>query len=349
MAKQRLHCKEAIRRINNCAGELDREVSEHIESCPSCARAAEAAGVLRNALDAAANNDIGDATPFDRIRTRVEVAAVNVRKESIMEKVRNQVGARPRLVAGFGFAVVVFLFLTLVPFSYTITVGYDVIYSNLDNFGWDKGDRLIEALNTLGYSDAKVKMTPGGVTIGNLPDYMAAREVAAAVRTVTGIEAPHEIVPIRQTVSGSLYAQVMDKIKIEVNTEGKTDAEIAEEIRQKLLAGGYDAADVKVTTDGDEKKIDVSVSAGGAGGEQQETESRIELKLVDDGSDISFDSPKPVERLEVDTEGKTNEEIKAEIEAKLAAEGKEGAKVEVTTDADGQRQIKVEFEKEDKK
>jgi len=347
MAKQRLHCKEVIRLIDSHAGELDREVTEHIKSCPSCARAAEAAGVLRNTLDAATNNDIGDATPFDRIRSRTE-AAVNARKENIMEKVKNQVGTRPRLIAGLGLAIVVFLFITLVPFSYTITVGYEVAFTNIENLEQIPAERVINAVKTLGYDKARIKVFPGQMTIGNLPSYLAAKEVSAAVRTVTGIEAVPEIVPIRQTVSGSLYAQVMDKMKIEVSTEGKTDAEIAEEIRQKLIANGFDEADVKVTSEGDEKKIDVSVSRSGAEGEQ-ETESRIELKLIDEGSDISFDAPQPAERLEIDAKGKTNEEIKAEIEAKLAAEGKEGAKVEVTTNADGQRQIKVEFEKEDKK
>jgi len=341
MAKQRLHCKEVIRRINNSAGELDREVTEHIKLCPSCARAAEAAGALKNALDAAVSNDIGPVTPFDRVRASVETAD-RERKESYMDKVRNQIGGRPKLVVGLGLAVAVFLFITLVPFSYTITVGYDVVYSDLDNFGRDQGDRLIGALNALGYNEAQVKMTPGSLTIANLPDYMAAKEVSAAFGAVTGIEAVPELEPVTRTVSGSLYAQVRDKMKIEVDTEGKTDAEIAEEIRQKLLAEGFDQADVKVTTSGDEKKIDVSVSS--SDGDMQ-GENQLELHLKgDDSNNISFDSP--ADRIEIETEGKTNEEIKAEIEAKLAAEGKEGATVEVTTDADGQREIRVEYEKE---
>jgi len=348
MAKQRLHCKEVIRRIDNFAGELDREVTEHIKSCPSCARAAEAAGLLEQVLKAAPNNDIDDATPFDRIRSRVEAEAIKARKGSIMEKVRNQASARPKIVAGLGFAVAVFLFLTLVPFSYTITTGYDISYAGLKNSSQISTDRLTEAMTALGYENVSINFTADGMTIGNLPNYLAAKEVSAAVAAIAGIGAIPVIEPIRQVVSGSLYAQVVDKMKIEVNTEGKSDDEIAEEIRQKLLANGFEEADVSVTTDGDEKKIDVSISKSGVEGDQ-ETESRIELKLIDDGSDISFDAPQPAERLKIDTEGKTNEEIKAEIEAKLAAEGKEGATVEVTTDADGQRQIKVMFEKEVKK
>src|SRR5262249_7837211 len=64
---------------------------------------------------------------------------------------------------------------------------------------------------------------------------------------------------------GSVYAMVNDKLlHIYVETEGKTDAQIADEIRAQMNQAGWTPSDVQVQHSGSESTVDIS-GADGAG------------------------------------------------------------------------------------
>jgi len=344
MGKQNMHCQKAMRQINSGAAKLDRDIAEHIKSCPTCARAAESALKLRNMFESAGTKDTGTVTPFAQLKSRIEGDARHNQKETIMSILRDQFAARPKLFAGLGLALAVFLFITLVPFSYTTTVGYSLTYADLQGAGNIDVGQLTSALDALGYGEANIQILNNRLTISKLPDENAAREAAVAFTAVTGVSGKPVIEPVTAIVSGSLYAQVMDKITVEVDAAGKTDQEIADEIRQKLLSAGMINPDVNVTTSGDEMQISVSADETDGDGN---TEDAMQLEFKLNGTDnISFDAPTGMPSIEVSTEGKTADQVKAEIEAKLAAEGKEGANVEVIPQADGRFEIRVTFDEE---
>nr|MBN2276775.1 hypothetical protein [candidate division Zixibacteria bacterium] len=341
MAKKNMRCREAIRRINENAGELDRVTVEHIKQCPSCARAAESARQLQRLLESAKTKDTGPMTDFSQMRSKIEEMSSSPKKETIMSAMKNQLMTRPKLLAGLGLALGVFLFITLVPFSYTTTVGYQITLADVPSTAVEPG-RIGEALAALGYGEANVNLNEGECLISNLPDKKAAREAAIAFTALTGMSTEPVIEPMIARVSGSIYAQVMNNFRVEVDTQGKTDQEIAAEIRQKLAAGGMIDPNVSVTTTGDQMLI--SVSSNQTIGDRQ-TEEKMELQFDLNGSDkVTFDTPEGPPAVEVDTEGKTADEIKAEIEARLAAEGKDNAQVEVITLPDGRYEIKVTME-----
>lgn len=339
-----MRCKEVIRRINNSVAP-DSEMREHIKSCPACARAFKAASILNNALKSEKEKSI-ETTPFAEIRSRIIRKTAEKKKESIMSIMKNQINRRSGLVTGLSLAVIVFLFITLVPFSYTTTVGYDLVYANLNEANITPG-QLPRALAALGYEDAGIEFDGGNCLISGLPDKQAAREVAIAVKALTGFQADPQIRPITGVVSGSLFAQVREKLHIEVETEGKSDQQIADEIRQKLETV-YTNPTVTVTTSGGERQITMDINDSGVNvaGDSTRDVKRIELH-VGDTDNISFETPAGVSCANLDIEGMTDAEIEAAVRAKLAEEGENVESVDITTNADGKKEIKIKVEKEE--
>ncbi|MEE9555283.1 MAG: hypothetical protein V3W18_13425 [candidate division Zixibacteria bacterium] len=138
------------------------------------------------------------------------------------------------------------------------------------------------------------------------------------------------------------FSQAQEKsksTKIEIDAKDKTDTEVKAEIEEKLKARGATNPQVSVETKADGmRQISVGIKDSS---DTKMTEKRIELEVS--GDDLSFDAD---HEISIDTEGKTDEQIKEEIKKKLAVQGNDDAEVTVTTDSDGQHRIEVKVEKE---
>lgn len=355
-----MDCKKAMQQLNDADGRPSRpnrhdpELARHLEACPACARAARAAKIIDGAFKAAASGPEESVTPFAVLRSRIEQKTAKNQKEfSLMEKAQNIFSMRPKLYAGLGVAVAVFLFLTLVPFSYTITTGFEAVAENVLQSQMISAERLVSAMNTLGYENASVKLTrsPEGYNyrVGNLPDWTAGRQAAAVLAALTG--APDvQVVPTREKVSGSLYARATDDRVhiIEISTNGGTEEQIEQDIAAQLTAAGFlsPQVDVTITADGITQISLSGERSTNDGNGQGEDVIEINIKGTDD---MSFEVPAmdSPPALNIDTEGKTDAQIKAEVEAKLAAQGITGAVVEIETGPDGQKKVKITREVEE--
>lgn len=195
-------------------------------------------------------------TPLAFLRTRVQAAASASEKEqSTMAAFKQQILGHPRLTGGLAAIVILVAFVTLVPFPYEQTVGYSVSLAS-DSSTLVAPDKITEALAMLGHGNASVSFaaSSGAISyvVSDLPTMQAAREVGGALQYLSGAKNSPTIEPIRATVSGSLYAQARDRMTtVEVNGEGKTDAEIEAEIAAKLVASGFKASQVSITTNPD--------------------------------------------------------------------------------------------------
>jgi hypothetical protein len=340
-----MRCKKVKRLIDEGIGLSDKSVTKHIRSCPSCARAAEAAGILRDSIKAARENDNFQPTSLAFIRSRVEaLAGARFEKETIMTAIKKQYKARPGLVAGLGVAIIAFLFITLVPFSYTRTVGYTATISGVDRSVDVTLEQFKGAIKALGYDDVIVERLPDGYRVANLSSKEAAQKVAGAFAVMSGVESTAKIEPVVKHTSGSLYAQVKEKLKVKIDASGMSDTEIEDAIRSKLTEAGFVNIDVQVTTPSDgERRISIRMDSPEPGDTAEKGEFKLELR--DDSDDIFFDLPDK-DRIEVETEGKTIEEIKAEVLARLAERGITDAQVDVKQRPDGKVEILVNVEKE---
>lgn len=208
-------------------------------------------------------------TPLAFLRTRVEAAASASEKEqSLMAAFKQNILGHPRLTAGLAAMVILVAFVTLVPFPYQQTVGYSVSLTS-DSSSLVAPNKITEALGVLGHGKASVSFaaSSGAISyvVSGLPTQQAAREVGGALQYITGATNAPTIEPVRATVSGSLYAQVRERMAmVEVNGEGKSDAEIEAEIAAKLVGAGFTASQVSITTNADgSKQIQIEMQGNG--------------------------------------------------------------------------------------
>jgi len=333
----------------NRTGEIDGELREHLDGCPACSREVTAWRLLDTALEYTRGEEEEPATPFPEIRARIaaNIGRENEKEDSIMKKVQNQIVSHRRFSIALVVAATVFAFIVLVPFSYNRTVGYNVAYTGLDSRYDLSPEMLTEVLRSLGYEQARVELTQNGsyldYSITGLPSRTAAREASVAFSSLTRYSGEPVITPVIRNVSGSLYAQVRDKlIKIEIESKGKSDAEVKAEIEDKLRAQGFTDPDVTVTTKPDGmREIKVGIQDSSETGMK---EKQIEIICPEDQPVIKIEEPSL--EISVDSKDKTDEQIKEEIRQKLAAEGVQDADISVTTDSSGRRKIEIKMEKE---
>ncbi|UCC80513.1 MAG: hypothetical protein JSW64_03890, partial [Candidatus Zixiibacteriota bacterium] len=148
--------------------------------------------------------------------------------------------------------------------------------------------------------------------------------------------------------TGSIYAQVKEKIDLKVETQGKTDEEVRKELEEGLKKRGYKDPRVTVTSDveGQRRIVIKNVELSEDENKAFETMEMMEL-LVGGGGEIEIKSPAK-ESLDIDTKGKTNEQIKEELKKKLAEKGMKNPRITIKDLPDGKREINVEVEEEKK-
>jgi hypothetical protein len=342
-----MRCAEARRRLNS-RDEYDSELVRHLSECTACSSLARADRLLNLALaDARTRND-GNATPFADLR-RGLTARFNKesgKERSLMSTARKQMKKHPKSSLGLALAAAVFVFVVLVPLPYNQIVGYEVNFRDADSGQDLPAEELENTLTILGYEQPAITVVSGGEsgdhTVLFLPTESAAKEVSFAFQSLTGKSVEIVTRPVIRSVSASLYAQVRDKIRIEVESKDKTDEQIKAEIEDKLKAQGFANPDVSVESKSDGmREVHIGIQDSSQAGEK---EKQMEIMLP---SDETIRIREPSVEISVDSEGKTDDEVRQEIEKKLAEQGIEDAEIKVSKDSEGNRQIEVKIEKED--
>lgn len=233
--------------------------------------------------------------------------------------------SRPRLVSILGVCAVAAVLL-VIPIRYQRTVGHriDLTVSGqaLEQVGIERltGDvGQVTRARALEVSQAAGGGAVLGIEMLATSEERAERVAAALVarlreRTFT---AEARVSPITETVSGNVYAMVRDRIiVIDVDTEGKTDQEVEDEIRAQLLDEGVADPDVKYHSDGAKAVVRVQGEHEGKSfdlvhktlGDEREPGVRMEIGWPD----ISRD------------EGMTDEELEQKILRQLEERGLSG-------------------------
>lgn len=345
-----MRCREVKQWMNDHPGKINTlppdSITRHIENCPECAQRLLAARLLWDRFEAEREKQAVATTSLDRIREKIEQRRTSLtNKKGIYAMFKDQIKTHPRLITGFGLMAVIIMALTLIPFSYTTTVGYRMCFNLDDPSSVNYLDSYRSALEALGYANTQVSLDGDCLHVASLPDKDAVREAEVAYRLIAGDNSDFKVEPIREKTSGSLYAQArQNKTKIEIDTKDMSDFEIEQEIIRKLTESGIIDPEVQVTTmpDGERR---ITIKSNSQGPEGEERKEMIELQLHG-SDDVDFGFEIQSKTIDVETEGKTPEEIEAAVRAKLAERGIHDADVNVIVSPDGKHEIQIEFKKE---
>lgn len=156
--------------------------------------------------------------------------------------------------------------LLFVPISYDKTTSYDV---KLALSGSALADGQVSKIAT----ELQKALQANGVNINSSGDRVEltasvpadrAAGVAGVARAFAAelkerhIEAEATVSPVSSKVQGNVYAMAMSRvINVNVDTNGKSDAQVAEDIKGQLKAAGFDATSVEYTTEGDKHTLKI--------------------------------------------------------------------------------------------
>jgi len=219
-----MRCREArlrltVSRQDRSAGTDDRELIDHLNQCPACAREAGAAGTLRQIFAASSVNDMEYVTPLHKQRLQVEARVAHQQHPNVNAGTarRERLIWRPAFGVGLALvAVTLIAALTLIPFQYDRTIGYEVAFAGIERELVEEDERVCDILFELGLIEAAVDFlgcdTTCKLTVFDLKSKQEVQLVVAAFAQVNPMDLTTDIIPVRATVSGSLLDRANERI-----------------------------------------------------------------------------------------------------------------------------------------
>jgi hypothetical protein len=195
----------------------DAELTEHLRSCPVCARRAEATDALRRAFVSLSDNDCDEAPSLAQVRRQVEAEAFAANRgyrriTNAMSTFWNPLSGRARWGLGVGVAVAMLALITLVPFSYQRTVGYEVAFAGVDKDLAMDPNKIDILLAKLGVDGATVAL--GGceatcsLTISDVRSKDQCRMIVYAMKEIGDVCVISEGTELREKASGAIVELV---------------------------------------------------------------------------------------------------------------------------------------------
>lgn len=345
-----MRCRIVRRRLND-ARELDPEIIAHLRKCRSCAREFEAKLTLGSAFDAVRSETSLPPTPFNDIKSKIEELSSGSREYSIMARMKIEISKHPKFSFGIAAAICLFISVLLVPISYEKTIGYDLAISGISAEDSTDKDVAADVVTAMGHGEAMFSFNVAGNVVNyhvsNIQSKKDAKDISAALSSLLRSTTEILITPIIVESTGSIYAQVRAKVDSKSELKEKTDEEVKKELEDGLTKLGYKNPRVIVSSDSQgQRRIKIENVKLPEGDEKAVETMRIMEILLGEGGEIEIESPAK-EQLDIDTRGKTNDQIIEELKTKLAEKGIKNPIITIKLRPDGKREINVEAEKTD--
>jgi hypothetical protein len=338
-----MDCTQIRKRLSDPIGFHAPDVLEHIRKCDGCRAEYEAEGILRHGLAVERAR-----VPVSDFGTASGWVALSIQQErtKIMPSIFRQPFATPARRWGLGITLAALAFLVLIPLPYQHTIGTRLTLSSSDPAMAKIDLAAIQSrLSERGLSDVSVTQNADksaqSLTYSVHGTKDAALAAFAATRDLVPAAAANGQVAFEPWVvqeSGSLLAQITGRsFDYTVTTSGKTDAQVAAEIRSQLESQGMQVQNLTVSRTDTSSTMDMTLTPPGG-------EGTAVIKQVVNGNDVSG---KPVEGSifmpQVDKSLPIDQQV-ASIKQQLAAHGITNVDVSVV---DGK--IKVEAKNEIRK
>jgi hypothetical protein len=177
--------------------------------------------------------------------------------------------SRPRLATGIGVVVMAALLL-VIPVPYGRTIGHQVRVTLPPGSTAQVGPLARRIARAVGAERVQLGRAADGSRIITLTSSVrSSREVKrradAVARTLTGqaLSARIEVEPKTERTWGTVYAMALDRlVRVRVETDGKTDEQVADEVRTQLEQAGMVDPQVEFQREGDNSHLSVSADDG---------------------------------------------------------------------------------------
>ncbi len=337
-----MRCTRIKQHLTDPDKPLTPDLAEHIRACRECRDLWEAEQTLRRSIEAVrvepspARMGTSDAW-VDRV--------VSQQEESLVTSIIRNPFSTHRRRWGWTLSVltVALAFFVLVPFSYQHTIGTEITIPTNAALLQKVDASAIEArLAETGYASVQVGKRindDAALLILNVPgstdDALAVVDAAGDLLPAPLAGANIELAPWRVTESGSLFAQMTNTLTVSVNTDGKTESQIADEIRAQLQSQGMQVDNLWISKDGNETTMTLEGQVAGTDGEQV-----FEVHMFDDEAQGDGNISMKLLIEDLDPNLTDVEKIK-EVRRRLEAEGIYDADIRIDGD-----DVKIELQKE---
>jgi len=255
----------------------------------------------------------------------VHARRVRAAREGITMKIIRSISRRPIVATAFGIAVVAVMLLAI-PISFERTIGYEarLTLPSVDPAQCEGiASEFAKVLKTKEFNyNQDVKE---GTTISARVPVRSRRVIEglamayAQALAARGISARSQVLPVTQRISGNVYAAAANEIiEIHVSRDGKTNEQIATEIREQLAAAGLPGAEVDVTQEGGQTRMQMTWQC--PPGDTLACEKQINVSI--DGSQEQQQGQRMQFKVRSD-HPMSDAEMKAAIEAQIRAQGKD--------------------------
>jgi hypothetical protein len=240
------------------------------------------------------------------------------REGSIMKAFRSLRG-HPWLATAMAIGAVAVVLLA-VPISYERTIGYEAKLT-LAPTGADAQQIAGEFAKVLKTKDYNVNDSGKGIEISARVPLRSQKVVQGLAMAyaqslgMRGVEAKWRVVPVTQRISGNVYAAGANElVEIRINRDGKTTAEIENEIREQLAAAGLPGAEVHVTEEGGQTRMEMMWQA--APGQELDCCGK-DISVTFDGESTAG---KEIHKIKID-HPMSDADMKTEMERQMREQG----------------------------
>jgi hypothetical protein len=276
------------------------------------------------ALRSVSSRDLPPWSDIERAPARTAVAAPGGILMSALRRLKSHPWLSTGLVAAAAAVALLFI-----PISYQRVTGSNLELAVSGDPGSGEIRRIAGEVREIfqpasirvAASDADVRLS---VEVGDRSWKQVARLAQAYVKGLAarGIAAEARVAPRLETAHGSVYAAAANIIEIRIQSEGKSDAEIAAEIQSQMAAAGVPDAEVEVHTDGDRRQIGVMIRRERGPDDPPEPEGECaNFRISVDGQEPNDPDEKRVEVRLHRTPEMTDEDLIAEARRQLDEQG----------------------------
>lgn len=202
-------------------GDDDAQLAEHLESCHECRAYLKASEGLERLLEHGRVDDVAEVTPIELQRQQVQARAAagktSARERTVAWRWLPDLSARYRGAARLasGMAVLLITAISIIPFTFHRTVGYDLNLDGVDHSLVQDDERICELLFGLGLDEAGVDRcgcdtTACCLSILDLKSEQEAMMVAGAIGRLHDERLRTRITPIKAKASRSLLQRAGD-------------------------------------------------------------------------------------------------------------------------------------------